>query len=100
PAAATMAVARATSYAFAQTPQGQTAPRPVRPATPAPVLDPAAQLVQRIVRVKGGLTALKRIRTVVADSETTFRMEQGPLLSLTRTYVAYPDKFRVDAKVS
>ena len=44
--------------------------------------------------------ALKRVRTVIAEAETTFRMEQGPLLSLTRTYVAYPDKFRVDAKVS
>jgi hypothetical protein len=92
-----MAVSRATSYAFAQTAPRAAAPRP---ESPAPALDPAAQLVQRIVRVKGGLAALKRVRTVVAEAETTFRMEQGPLLSLTRTYVAYPDKFRVDAKVS
>ena len=40
------------------------------------------------------------MRTVVAEADTTFHMEQGPLVSKTRTYVAYPDKFRVDANVA
>jgi zinc protease len=65
----------------------------------APGDDAASQLIRRVVTAKGGLDALKRIRTVIADADTTFRMEQGPLTTTTRTYVSYPDKFRVDAKV-
>jgi hypothetical protein len=61
--------------------------------------DPSA-IVKRIVDAKGGLAALKGVRTVVADATTTFRMEQGVLPSTTRTYVAYPDKYRVDATVA
>src|SRR3546814_9053901 len=43
---------------------------------------------------------LRKVRTVIADADTTFQMEQGPLMSKTRTYVAYPDKFRIDATVA
>ena len=42
---------------------------------------------------------MRKVRTVVADAETTFQMEQGPLASTTKTYVGYPDRFRVDATV-
>ena len=59
----------------------------------------ATDLLKRVVEARGGLEALRKVRTVVADAETTFQMEQGPLASTTRTYVAYPDKFRVDATV-
>ena len=45
------------------------------------------------------LEALRKVTTVVADAETTFQMPQGPLASMTKTYVAYPDRFRVDATV-
>ena len=50
-----------------------------------------------MIDAKGGLDALRKVRTVVADAETTFRMEQGTLASTTKTYVGYPDRFRVDA---
>jgi zinc protease len=60
----------------------------------------AMALLKRIVDAKGGLDALRRVRTVVADADTTFQMPQGPLVSKTKTYVAYPDKFRVDATVA
>jgi zinc protease len=60
----------------------------------------AVELLQRVIEAKGGLAALKAVRTVIADSETTFQMDRGPLSSTTKTYVAYPDKFRVDATVS
>jgi hypothetical protein len=60
----------------------------------------ARDLVEKVIAAKGGLAKLKAVRSVVADAETTFRMEQGPLASTSRTYVAYPDKFRVDAKVA
>jgi predicted Zn-dependent peptidase len=62
--------------------------------------DPAATaLLNRVVEAKGGLAALKNVTSVVADADTAFQLEQGKLESTTRTYVAYPDKFRVDAKV-
>jgi zinc protease len=59
----------------------------------------AADLLKRVIDARGGLDALRKVRTVVADAETTFQMEQGPLASATKTYVAYPDRFRVDATV-
>lgn len=74
---------------------------PAAQAARAPAGDTARgrELVNRVVEVKGGLAKLKAIRTVVADAKTTFRMQQGPLESMTKTYVVYPDKFRVDASV-
>jgi zinc protease len=63
--------------------------------------DPAAvALLKQVVDAKGGLDALKRVRTVVADADTAFQMQQGTVSSTTRTYVMYPDKFRVDAQVN
>jgi zinc protease len=56
-------------------------------------------VLKRVIETKGGLSALKSVRTVVADADTTLHMSNGPLVSKTRTYVAYPDKFRVDATV-
>ena len=81
---------RATAYSSPQLP---------RPNAPNGSND-AALLLRRVITVKGGLAALRRVRTVVAEAQTTLRMEQGPLMSLTRSYVTYPDRFRVDAKVS
>jgi hypothetical protein len=57
-----------------------------------------AQLTRVIDRV-GGLDALKKVRTFVADADTTFQMEQGAVPSTTRTYVGYPDRFRVEELV-
>ena len=59
--------------------------------------DRARDLLRRAVEAKGGLATLKSIRTVVADAETTFLLDQGSVPATTRTYVVYPDKFRVDA---
>lgn len=74
-----------------------------RPSAQAPVdpanTDPAKVLIDRVVLTKGGLGALKGVKSVVAEAQTTFRMEQGPLASTTKTYVVYPNKFRVDATV-
>jgi zinc protease len=54
-------------------------------------------LIQRIVAAKGGLQALKSIRTVVVDADMTVNTLRGPTIIPTKTYVVYPDKFRVDA---
>jgi hypothetical protein len=55
--------------------------------------------LNRVVDAKGGIAALKKVTSVVAEADTAFQLEQGTLASTTRTYVAYPDKFRVDAKI-
>jgi hypothetical protein len=58
-----------------------------------------AELLARVVEARGGLTALKNVRTVVAEAVTTMLLQQGSLPAVTTTYISYPDKFRVDAKV-
>ena len=54
-------------------------------------------LIGRIVAAKGGLAVLKSIRTVVVDADMTVNTLRGPTIIPTKTYVVYPDKFRVDA---
>jgi len=54
-------------------------------------------LIQRIVTAKGGLQTLKSIRTVVVDADMMVTTVRGPTIIPTKTYVVYPDKFRVDA---
>ena len=74
--------------------QASSAP-PVGPAN-----DPAAMaLLRRVVDAKGGIEALKKVRTVTAEADTTFVLQQGALPSTTRTYVSYPGRFRVDGNV-
>jgi hypothetical protein len=77
---------------------------PTKPNAPNPPNAPndpnASALLMRVIEAKGGLDALKKVRTVVAESDTTFHMKDQPLVSKTRTYVVYPDKFRVDATVA
>jgi len=60
----------------------------------------ASELLRRVVDAKGGLAALQAVRTVIADADTMLQMPQGELMSTTRTYVLYPDRFRVDATVA
>jgi zinc protease len=65
--------------------------------------DPAAaagaELLRRVVDARGGLEKLKSVRTVIVDARTTMLLQPGALPTMTRTYVAYPDRFRVDAKL-
>ena len=58
------------------------------------------ELLARVIEAKGGVAKLKGVRTVIAEAETTFRGDQGPLPSRTITYVMYPERFRVDATVA
>ena len=78
-------------------PGGQTAPN--APNAPSSASAPGAvnDLVQRVVQAKGGLEALKAIRTVVVDADMSVTTARGPTIIPTKTYVVYPDKFRVDA---
>ena len=90
-------------------PQQPTAPAPGRrgattPSTPstgavARTDAAAAELLRRVIAARGGLDALKGVRSVVAETDTRFMDESGQEAAVTRTktYVLYPDKFRVDA---
>jgi zinc protease len=64
---------------------------------PRPASDPASDLLQRVAQAKGGLESLKSIRTVVVDADMSVTTARGPTMIPTKTYVVYPDKFRVDA---
>jgi zinc protease len=91
--------------------QGQVNPAPAAPNPPGAQTAPGAptaagaprtsgaanDLVQRVVQAKGGLEALKAIRTVVVDADMSVMTARGPTIIPTKTYVVYPDKFRVDA---
>lgn len=76
---------------------------PRLPYTPQQVnagAEDSGGLLKRIVDAKGGLEALKRIRTVVADEERTIITANGRTPLPTKTYVIYPNKFRVDSMLS
>jgi len=62
-----------------------------------PRVEDANGLLKRLIEAKGGLDALKRIKTVVADEERTIITPSGRTPLPTKTYVIYPDKFRVDS---
>ncbi len=80
------------------TPEG---PRlPVPSGTAPPPDKNAADLLRGVIEAKGGLAALKAVKTVVAETQTTLQLQQGTLPSRTTTYIVYPDKFRVDAEVN
>ena len=80
------------------TPEGPRLPVPAKAAA-APDKG-AVDLLRRVVETKGGLEALKGVKTVVAETQTTLQLQQGTLPSRTTTYIIYPDKFRVDAEVN
>ena len=85
PPAGPQPVAFSLSSAFQSVPNQQNAP------------NVPTDLIQRIVAAKGGLEALKSIRTVVVDADMMVSTLRGPTIIPTKTYVVYPDKFRVDA---
>jgi zinc protease len=102
---------RVSAQSAAPRPQAPTRPNtPTSPVTPAsPQSKPtaprgenaAAELLRRVVEARGGLAALKAVRSVVAETDTVFMGEQGDVAATvkTKTYVLYPDKFRVDATI-
>ena len=59
----------------------------------------AGDLLRRVVDARGGLMLLKGIRTFIVETVTTLTMQQGTIPATTRTYIVYPDKFRVDAEL-
>jgi zinc protease len=78
--------------------EGGRRPDQVNPAAGA--VDPAAaDMLRRVVEARGGLAALKHVRTVVVDTVTTVHLEPATLPAKGRTYVSYPDRFRIDTRL-
>ena len=62
--------------------------------------DPRAkELVDRAVAAKGGLAALKAVKTMMAEATTTFQTSEGPVASSSTSTMAYPGRLRVDGRV-
>jgi zinc protease len=57
----------------------------------------ASQLLQRAIDAKGGLERLRAVRTARADTQTTLVTSEGRVQTISSTYIAYPDRFRVEA---
>jgi len=63
--------------------------------------DPSgAALLKRVIDAKGGLATLKSIRTVIAEEDRSIITPAGRTPLPTKTYVIYPDKFRVDSMLA
>jgi zinc protease len=59
----------------------------------------ARALVRRAIEAKGGLARLRAIRTAHAETQTTLMTPDGPLETTMLTYIAYPDRYRVEASL-
>jgi zinc protease len=58
---------------------------------------PASRLIQRAIDAKGGLERLRAVRTARADTQTTLVTSDGRVQTASSTYIAYPDRYRVEA---
>jgi zinc protease len=79
----------------ASSPAGTTGNAPPAAAQPGDARD----LIAKAVAAKGGLEKLRAVKTVVADAKTRVIAPQGEVNATTRTYIMYPDRFRVDATI-
>jgi len=59
--------------------------------------NPARALLDRVINAMGGIAALRAVKTIVAIQTVTTPTPQGPRDTDTTSYIAYPDKFRVEA---
>ncbi|MBI1872725.1 MAG: insulinase family protein [Acidobacteria bacterium] len=73
-----------------------------RPSAAPPTAEDLSRgkaLVERAAKAKGGLEKLKGVRTLTATATTRLMTPQGPVEAETRTLIAYPDRFRIEAKL-
>jgi zinc protease len=59
----------------------------------------ARDLVSKAIASKGGVEKLQSIRSVVAQADTTIVTPQGRLSADTTTFIEYPDRYRVEARL-
>lgn len=63
----------------------------------AGAINSAPALVQKIADAKGGIMALRALKTIDVQADVTISGSGAPVKMQTRNLVAYPDKFRVEA---
>jgi zinc protease len=61
--------------------------------------DAAQAVVAHAIEAKGGRAKLESVKTVEAAATTTLMTPRGPVKTETTTYIQYPDRFRVEARV-
>ena len=67
-------------------------------AAPAAASDSSTlALVQKVATAKGGVPALRALKTIDVQADVTISGAGAPVKMQTRNLVAYPDKFRVEA---
>jgi hypothetical protein len=57
------------------------------------------QLLRRAVDARGGLEALKKVKTIVAEADTTISTLEGKITAKTKSFVEYPGRMRVEAQL-
>jgi zinc protease len=74
-----------------------------QPPAAAPVPPPARgasltakTLLDDVIAAKGGLAAMRALKTIVATSAATMSTPTGPVESKTTTYLEYPNRVRVE----
>jgi zinc protease len=56
------------------------------------------RLIDRAIDAMGGLEALRSVKTLKAEATTTLAGPQGSMEAETTTFIAYPDRLRVEAQ--
>jgi hypothetical protein len=78
---------------------GAAAPAAKEPKQESRVDSPASRLIDRAIEAKGGLERLRAVRTARADTQTTLVTAGGRIETASSTYIAYPDRYRVEASL-
>lgn len=72
-----------------------------QPAVVSPAdIDRARTTIAQMVKAKGGLDKLRSIRTISAAATTMVKTAAGEVRAETKTYIEYPQRFRVEAKTA
>jgi zinc protease len=61
--------------------------------------DQAQALVRKVVEAHGGLDAMNRVKSLMAEGTTTLTTPEGQIDAATRTSIEYPARVRVEAKL-
>ena len=64
-----------------------------------PAAGDAADILQSAIEAKGGLDRLRALQAIVADAVMELQTPQGAVSAATKTYISYPDRFRLDTLV-
>jgi hypothetical protein len=78
--------------------RGARADTPAAAAAPASATSGAAvDTVKKVAEAKGGLTALRAVKSVDVSANVTITGDGAPVKFTTRNLIAYPGRFRVEA---